>query len=167
MTVGDSKVTEELLEHATSYRERFQPGVQTPSPTKHLAVVACMDARLDLFAMLGLESGDCHLLRNAGGIVTDDMIRSLVISQRALGTQEIVLIHHTDCGMQKLTADSFMQSLLEETGMRPTWALENFTDVEADVRQSLARIRTSPFIPHRNVRGFVFHVETGELREVV
>lgn len=160
-------VTDELLAHAGDYPSRYVPGEQTPRPRKHLAVVACMDARLDLFSLLGLESGDVHLLRNAGGVVTDDVIRSLVISQRALGTHEVILIHHTDCGMLRLSADVFMNELMVETGMRPTWALENFTDIDADLRQSLARIRTSAFIPHRDrVRGFVFEVENGNLREV-
>ena len=161
-------VTDELLAHAAGFPATYRPAEQTPRPHKQLTVIACMDARLDLFALLGLEPGDCHLMRNAGGVVTDDMIRSLVISQRVLGTREVVLIHHTDCGMLGVSADEFMQALLDETGMRPTWALENFSDTEADVRQSMARIRTSPFVPHRDrVRGFVFEVETGRLREVV
>jgi len=127
-----------------------------------------MDARLPLFGILGLEPGDAHLIRNAGGIVTDDVIRSLAISQRGLGTEEIILIHHTDCGMLTLTEEGFRAELQAETGMAPAWATEAFTDIEADVRNSIQRVRSNAFIPHRdNVRGFVYDVETGELREIV
>jgi carbonic anhydrase len=126
-----------------------------------------MDARLDLFGILGLTPGDAHLIRNAGGVATDDVIRSLAISQRKLGTREIVLVHHTDCGMLTFTEDEFRRELLEETGIKPAWVAEAFTDLDADVRSSMARIRSSPFIPHRDaVRGFVYEVETGTLREV-
>jgi carbonic anhydrase len=126
-----------------------------------------MDARLDLFGILGLAPGDAHLIRNAGGVATDDVIRSLAISQRKLGTREIVLVHHTDCGMLTFTEDEFRRELLDETGVKPAWVAEAFTDLDADVRSSIARIRTSPFIPHRDaVRGFVYEVETGRLREV-
>jgi carbonic anhydrase len=126
-----------------------------------------MDARLDLFGILGLAPGDAHLIRNAGGVATDDVIRSLSISQRKLGTREIVLVHHTDCGMLTFTEDEFRNELLEETGIKPAWTAETFTDLDADVRSSMARIRTSPFIPHLDsVRGFVYEVESGRLREV-
>jgi carbonic anhydrase len=127
-----------------------------------------MDARLDLFGILGLRPGDAHLIRNAGGVATDDVIRSLAISQRKLGTREIVLVHHTDCGMLTFTEDEFRAELLAETGVKPAWSAEAFTDLDADVRSSMQRIRTSPFIPHREqVRGFVYEVETGRLREVI
>ncbi|HMJ34136.1 MAG TPA: carbonic anhydrase [Baekduia sp.] len=130
--------------------------------------MACMDARLDLFGILGLAPGDAHLIRNAGGVATDDVIRSLAISQRKLGTREVVLVHHTDCGMLTFTEDEFRRELLEETGIKPAWVAEAFTDLDADVRSSIARIRSSPFLPHRDaVRGFVYDVETGRLREVV
>ena len=126
-----------------------------------------MDARLDLFGIFGLAPGDAHLIRNAGGVATDDVIRSLSISQRKLGTREVLLVHHTGCGMLSFTEDEFRQELLEETGIKPAWVAEAFTDLEADVRSSMARIRQSPFIPHRDaVRGFVYEVETGKLREV-
>jgi carbonic anhydrase len=126
-----------------------------------------MDARLDLFGILGLRPGDAHLIRNAGGVATDDVIRSLAISQRKLGTREVVLVHHTDCGMLTFTEDEFRRELLEETGIKPAWVAEAFTDLDADVRSSIARIRSSPFLPHRDaVRGFVYEVETGSLREV-
>jgi carbonic anhydrase len=126
-----------------------------------------MDARLDLFAILGLRQGDAHIIRNAGGVVTDDVIRSLTISQRKLGTREIVLVHHTDCGLLTFTDDEFRHALEDETGIRPSWSAEAFRDVDGDVRQSMARIANSPFVPHKDVvRGFVFEVETGRLREV-
>jgi carbonic anhydrase len=160
-------VTDELLRHAADYARTFQPIASGPSPERRLAVVACMDARLDLFAMLGLRQGDAHIIRNAGGVVTDDAIRSLAISQRMLGTREIVLIHHTGCGLLTFTDDEFRQALEAETGVRPTWAAEAFPDVDADVRQSMARIHASPFVPHKDaLRGFVFEVETGRLREI-
>jgi carbonic anhydrase len=137
-------------------------------PSLNLAIVTCMDSRLDVFTALGLENGQAHVLRNAGGVITDDVIRSLAISQRRLGTREIALIHHTDCGMQLITDDGFRAELQEATGMAPSFAIESFADVEADVRQSIARVRHSPFLPHRdNVRGFVYDVDTGELVEVV
>ncbi|MHB8219760.1 MAG: beta-class carbonic anhydrase [Acidimicrobiales bacterium] len=150
--------------YADAHRDDHHVDVR---PRLALAVVTCMDSRIDLFGLLGLDIGDAHVLRNAGGVVTDDMIRSLVVSQRALGTTEIVLVHHTDCGMQKVSDDSFKADLEAETGQRPTWALESFTDPVADVRQSMARIRSSPFVPHRDfVRGFVYDVDTCELVEV-
>jgi carbonic anhydrase len=160
-------VTDELLANNAKYAESFSGPLPLP-PAKNLAVVACMDARLDVHAILGLQEGDAHVIRNAGGVVTEDGIRSLAISQRLLGTEEIVLIHHTDCGMVTFTDDGFKQSILEDTGIRPDWAAEAFPDVEDDVRQSIARIRANPFIPKKDaVRGFVFDVATGKLTEVV
>ncbi len=136
-------------------------------PQRRLAIVTCMDSRLDVFAALGLGPGEAHVLRNAGGIITDDVIRSLAISQRRLGTREVMLIHHTDCGMQKITDDGFRMELQETTGVSPSFAIESFTDVEADVRQSILRVRRSPFLPHRDVvRGFVYDVDSHRLREV-
>ena len=138
-----------------------------PPPARKLAVLACMDARLDPARLLGLEEGDAHVIRNAGGVVTDDEIRSLAISQRLLGTEEIVLIHHTDCGMLTFTDDEFRRQIQDETGIKPEWAPESFDDLEEDVRQSIARIKASPFIPKKDsIRGFVYEVETGKLREV-
>jgi carbonic anhydrase len=137
-------------------------------PSRHLAIVACMDSRLDVFAALGLGDGEAHVLRNAGGVITDDVIRSLAVSQRRLGTREVMLIHHTDCGLEKITDDGFRAELEEATGVAPSFAIESFSDVEADVRQSIRRVRQSPFIPHRDaVRGFVYDVATHRLREVV
>ncbi len=136
-------------------------------PQRHLAIVTCMDSRLDVFAALGLGPGEAHVLRNAGGIITDDVIRSLAISQRRLGTREVMLIHHTDCGMQKITDDGFRMELQETTGVAPSFAIESFKDIEADVRQSILRVRRSPFLPHREVvRGFVYDVDSHQLREV-
>jgi carbonic anhydrase len=136
-------------------------------PSRRLAIVTCMDSRLDVFAALGLGDGEAHVLRNAGGVITDDVIRSLAVSQRRLGTREVMLIHHTDCGMQKLTDDGFRAELQEATGVAPTFAIESFADVEADVRQSILRARRSIFLPHRDhVRGFVYDVDTHRLREV-
>lgn len=160
-------VTDELVARARSWEEGFQNPFETPRPRRKVAVVTCMDARIPLFGILGLQPGDAHLIRNAGGVVTDDVIRSLAISQRGLGTEEIVLIHHTDCGMLTLTEDEFRAELQAETGMAPTWATEAFQDVDADVRNSINRVLTSPFIPHRDkVRGFVYEVESGHLREI-
>jgi carbonic anhydrase len=136
-------------------------------PQRRLAIVTCMDSRLDVFAALGLGPGEAHVLRNAGGVITDDVIRSLAISQRRLGTREVMLIHHTDCGMQKITDDGFRMELQETTGVSPSFAIESFQDVEADVRQSILRVRRSVFLPHRDVvRGFVYDVDTHRLREV-
>jgi carbonic anhydrase len=136
-------------------------------PSRGLAVVTCMDSRLDVFAALGLGNGEAHVLRNAGGVITDDVIRSLAISQRLLGTREVMLIHHTDCGMEKLSDDGFRADLQEQTGVAPAFAIESFGDVEADVRQSILRVRRSVFLPHRDaVRGFVYDVDTHRLREV-
>jgi carbonic anhydrase len=158
--------TDDLLANNDRYAAQFRGPLPLP-PAKHLAVVACMDARLHVHAILGLAEGDAHVIRNAGGVVTADEIRSLTISQRLLGTREIILIHHTDCGMLTFTDDAFKASIQEETGIKPDWAAEAFSDLDADVRQSIARIKASPFIPHTDaVRGFVFDVATGRLREV-
>lgn len=160
--------TDELVSNATRFAERFGDRRRVAKePRMRLAVVTCMDSRIDLFDLLGLQVGEAHLLRNGGGVVTDDVIRSLTISQRALGTREIMLVHHTDCGMQTLSDDTFKRELEEETGVRPTWAVESFRDPASDVRQSMQRIRRSPFIPERDqLRGFVFDVDTGVLTEV-
>ncbi len=159
-------VTDELLAHNQRYAESFQGPLPMP-PSRQLAVIACMDARLNVYALLGLAEGESHVIRNAGGVVTDDEIRSLAISQRLLGTREIILIHHTDCGMLTFTDDAFKAGLQEETGIKPPWAVESFADLDTDVRQSMARIKASPFVPHTDaIRGFVFEVETGRLREV-
>ena len=160
-------VTDELLKNNESYAAAFDKGGKPMPPARGVAVVACMDARLHVSAILGLEVGDAHIIRNAGGVITDDAIRSLVISQRLLGTKEIILIHHTDCGMLTFNDDAVKSQIKAETGIRPPFALEAFADVDDDVRQSLARGRANPFIPHRdNVRGFVYDVKTGRLREV-
>ena len=159
--------TDDLLKNNESFVQSFDKGDLPLPPAKKLAVVACMDARLVPTRILGLEEGDAHVIRNAGGVVTDDAIRSLAISQRLLGTEEIVLIHHTDCGMLTFTDDEFKHAIQEDTGVKPAWAAEAFPDLEEDVRQSIARVLASPFIPHKEaVRGFVFEVETGRLREV-
>ncbi len=159
-------VIDALLAGNTRYASTF-PGPLPPQPTAHLAVVACMDARLNVYGALGLAEGEAHVIRNAGGVVTDDAIRSLAVSQRLLGTTEIVLIHHTGCGMLTFTDDQFRAAIEADTGIRPPWAAESFADLDGDVRQSIARIRASPFIPHQDaVRGFVFDVDTGLLREV-
>src|SRR6201987_5541128 len=158
---------DELVRNADSYRESFENGELPLPPAKHVAVVACMDARLNVYGLLGLHEGDAHVIRNAGGVVTDDEIRSLAISQRLLGTREIVLIHHTDCGMLTFSDDEFRRQVQEETGIKPEWAAEAFDDLEGDVRQSIARIKASPFIPRKDsVRGFVYDVRTGKLDEV-
>jgi len=160
-------VTDELLHNNQAYADRFDQGDLPLPPAKKVAVVACMDARLDVHGLLGLELGDAHVIRNAGGVVTDDEIRSLAISQRLLGTEEIVLIHHTDCGMLTFTDDSFRADLQRDTGIKPPWSPESFTDLDDDVRSSIGRIRASPFIPNKSsVRGFVYDVHTGRLREV-
>ncbi len=159
-------VTDEYLANNARYAQGFSGPLPMP-PSRHLAVVACMDARLDVYALLGLKEGEAHVIRNAGGVVTDDEIRSLAISQRLLGTREIVLIHHTDCGMLTFTDDAFKQAIQDETGIKPPWSAESFTDPATDVQQSIARITASPFIPHTDaVRGFVFNVATGLLEEV-
>jgi carbonic anhydrase len=158
--------TDEFLANNERYAATYRGGLPLP-PSKQVAVVACMDARLNVYGILGLGDGEAHVIRNAGGVVTDDEIRSLAISQRLLGTREIVLIHHTECGMLTFTDDAFKRTLQDETGLKPSWAVEAFADLDEDVRQSIARIRSSPFIPHQDsVRGFVFDVATGKLREV-
>jgi carbonic anhydrase len=159
-------VTDDLLANNARYAETFSGPLPLP-PAKHIAVVACMDARLNVYAILGLAEGEAHVIRNAGGVVTDDEIRSLAISQRLLGTTEIVLIHHTDCGMLTFTDDQFKRAIQEDTGIKPAWSAEAFPDLDEDVRQSIARIKASPFIPQKDsVRGFVFDVATGKLNEV-
>ncbi len=159
-------VTDEYLANNARYAEAFSGPLPLP-PSRGVAVVACMDARLDVYAILGLAEGEAHVIRNAGGVVTDDEIRSLAISQRLLGTSEIILIHHTDCGMLTFTDDGFKRSIQDETGIKPAWSAEAFTDLDEDVRQSVARIEASPFIPRKeSVRGFVFDVATGKLNEV-
>jgi carbonic anhydrase len=160
-------VTDEYLANNARYADGFTGPLPMP-PSRHVAVVACMDARLNVYAMLGLAEGETHVIRNAGGVVTDDAIRSLAISQRLLGTTEIILIHHTDCGMLTFTDDAFKRSIQDETGIKPGWAAESFGDLDEDVRQSIARIKASPFLPHTHaVRGFVFDVATGRLKEVL
>jgi carbonic anhydrase len=159
-------ITDELLENSKAYAESFDKGSLPMPPGKKVAVVACMDARLNPYGLLGLQEGDAHVIRNAGGVITDDEIRSLAISQRLLGTEEIILIHHTDCGMLTFTDDEFKRSIQDETGIKPEWSPEAFPDVDEDVRQSIARVQASPFIPRKAVRGFVYEVETGNLREV-
>jgi carbonic anhydrase len=159
-------VTDELLANNAEYAASFSGPLPLP-PAKHVAVLACMDARINVYGVLGLKEGEAHVIRNAGGVVTEDEIRSLAISQRLLGTEEIILIHHTDCGMLTFTDDAFKKSIQDEVGLKPTWAAEAFADLDEDVRQSIARIRTSPFIPKKDsVRGFVFDVATGALTEV-
>jgi carbonic anhydrase len=160
-------VTDELLQNNASYAESFDKGDLPLPPGKGVAVLACMDARLNVYGMLGLQEGDAHVIRNAGGVVTDDEIRSLAISQRLLGTREIILIHHTDCGMLTFSDDGLKQQIQEDVGMKPHFSMESFSDLEEDVRQSMRRIKASPFVPHKdNVRGFIYEVESGRLREV-
>src|SRR3954452_17566532 len=160
-------VTDELLQSNETYARDFAHGSLPLPPARQVAVLACMDARLDPAKALGLSEGDAHVIRNAGGAATEDAIRSLAISQRLLGTREIVLVHHTDCGMLTFNDDEFRHSIQEETGIRPSWAAEAFGDPDEDVRQSIRRIKSSPFIPHtESVRGFVYDVQTGRLREV-
>ena len=160
-------VTDELLKNNETYAHVFDSAELPLPPAKRLAVVACMDARLDPQRVLGLSEGDAHVIRNAGGVVTDDVIRSLTISQRLLGTKEIALIHHTDCGMLTFRDDELKLRVLEDTGIRPPFAFEAFSDLDDDVRQSIARIEASPFVPEKGgIRGFVYQVETGHLREV-
>jgi carbonic anhydrase len=158
--------TDDLLRNAERYADRFDMAPLSNVPRLAVAVVSCMDARFSLYAILGLREGDAHVIRNAGGVVTDDVIRSLIISQRLLETKEIVLIQHTDCGMLGFTDDELKAQIEQETGIRPRFAFEAFRDLEAEVRQSLARIQANPFIPNKNARGFVYEVEKGRLREV-
>ncbi len=160
-------VTDDLIRNAESYAETFDRGDLPLPPAKQVAVVACMDARLNVYGLLGLQEGDAHVIRNAGGVITDDEIRSLSISQRLLGTKEIILIHHTDCGMLTFGDDEFRRQVAADTGIKPEWAAEAFDDLEVDVRQSIARIQASPFIPVKdNVRGFIYDVKSGRLNEV-
>jgi carbonic anhydrase len=159
-------VTDDYLANNAEYAKSFQGPLPLP-PSKHVAVVACMDARLDVHSLLGIELGEAHVIRNAGGVVTDDAIRSLAISQRLLGTNEIILIHHTDCGMLTFTDDDFKRAIQDESGVKPPWSAEAFPDLAEDVRQSLHRIKNSPFVTkHTSARGFIFDVATGKLDEV-
>jgi len=159
-------VTDEYLANNARYAESFSGPLPMP-PSKQIAIVACMDARLNVYGLLGLGNGEAHVIRNAGGVITDDEIRSLAISQRLLGTREIMLIHHTDCGMLTFTDDAFKRSIQDDTGIKPAWGAEAFPDLGEDVRQSVARIKASPFVPHTDsIRGFVFDVATGRLNEV-
>ncbi len=159
-------VTDDFLANNAEYAGSFKGPLPLP-PGKHVAVVACMDARLDVYRILGLNDGEAHVIRNAGGVITDDVIRSLAISQRLLGTHEIILIHHTDCGMLTFTDDDFKRGIQEDTGVKPPWAAEAFSDLAEDVRQSLRRIEASPFVTkHGSARGFVFDVASGKLEEV-
>jgi carbonic anhydrase len=159
--------TDELLANNEKYVANFDKGDLPLPPGRKVAIVACMDARLSPYFALGLREGDAHVIRNAGGVVTADQIRSLAISQRLLGTEEIILIHHTDCGMLTFSDDEFKKQIEEEVGVKPEWAAESFSDLETDVRQSIARIKSSPFIPKKDsVRGFVYDVKTGRLNEV-
>ena len=162
-----ASVIDELIASAAAHAAASAAPLRTPRPARRVAVVACMDARLDLFGVLGLKPGDAHVIRNAGGVATDDVIRSLTISQRKLGTREIILVHHTDCGMLTFTDDELRRELLEETGTKPSWAAETFTDLDLEVRSSMQRVRLSPFLPYRDhVRGFIYDVDTGALREI-
>jgi carbonic anhydrase len=158
--------TDDLLRNAEAYAESFDRGELPLPPARKVAVVACMDARIVPSQLLGLEEGDAHVIRNAGGVVSDEEIRSLAISQNLLGTEEIILIHHTDCGMLTFDDKQFSDQLKEQTGVRPSWPARTFSDLEEDVRDSMARIDDSPFIPHKNVRGFIYDVETADLSEV-
>jgi carbonic anhydrase len=160
-------VIDELLGNNRGFADSVADRHLDVRPARQLAIVTCMDSRLDVFAALGLRDGEAHVLRNAGGVITDDVIRSLAVSQRKLGTREVMLIHHTDCGMGKISDDGFRAELQEATGVAPAFAIESFADVDADVRQSILRVRRSPFVPHREaVRGFVYDVDTHRLREV-
>jgi carbonic anhydrase len=160
-------VIDELLSNNRAFAGSLPAQHLDVRPSRRLAVVTCMDSRLDVFAALGLKDGEAHVLRNAGGVITDDVIRSLAVSQRRLGTREVMLVHHTDCGMQTLTDDGFRAELQEATGVAPAFAIESFTDLDADVRQSVLRVRRSAFVPYRDViRGFVYDTDTHRLREV-
>jgi carbonic anhydrase len=160
-------VTDELLQNAEDYAKSFDKGDLPLPPAKKVAVLACMDARVAPMRVLGLEEGDAHVIRNAGGVLSDDAIRSLAISQNLLGTEEIILLHHTDCGMLTFTDDQFRDRLEQDVGAAPSWPVHTFSDLEGDVRESIRRIKESPFIPNNgSVRGFVYEVETGKLREV-
>ena len=159
---------DELLQHNSTFVQLFADHGLNVKPKRRLAIVACMDSRMDIFQMLGLDHGDAHIIRNAGGVVTDDVVRSLVLSQRRLNTREIILIHHTNCGLENLNEGGFFDELVSETGIKPGWSLEAFKDPHEDVRQSMSRLRHSPFILHKDhIRGFVYEVENGKLVEVV
>ena len=167
MTEPFSANTDELLSKNAEYAGVFHDSDLQVAPTRNLAVVACMDSRMDIFQILGLGNGEAHIIRNAGGVITDDVIRSLCLSQRFLGTKEIVLLHHTDCGLSKVDESEFREELAAELGVKPWWSLEAFSDPEEDVRQSMQRLHMTPFISHKeHLRGFVYEVETGRLREV-
>jgi len=159
---------DELLQHNSTFVQLFADHGLNVKPKRRLAIVACMDSRMDIFQMLGLDHGDAHIIRNAGGVVTDDVVRSLVLSQRRLNTREIILIHHTNCGLENLNEGGFFEELVSETGIKPGWSLEAFKDPHEDVRQSISRLKHSPFILHKDhIRGFVYEVENGKLVEVV
>lgn len=167
LTDVSTTFTDQCVTNNATYADTFDKGALASPPVGKAAIVACMDARMDPARLLGLQEGDAHVIRNAGGVVTDDVIRSLVISQRLLGTEEIILLHHTDCGMATFKDDDLKAAIEADTGIRPSFAMESFPDAEADVRQSIRRIEASPFIPIRNrVRGFVYDVKTGRLNEV-
>ncbi len=160
-------VTEELLENAKNYSSNFTKGDLAMPPARHVAIVVCMDARLNPYGIFGLAEGDAHVIRNAGGVVTDDVIRSLTISQRLLGTEEIILVHHLDCGMRTFRDDEFLDQITSDTGVKPTWIPRSFTDSVADVRDSITRLQNTPFLPLRSaIRGFVYEDKTGHLQEV-
>lgn len=159
--------TDELLERAAAYAAAFEGGALGAPPARHVAIVTCMDARVNPYGIFGLTEGDAHVVRNAGGAATDDVVRSLAVSQRLLGTTEVILVHHADCGMRTVSDEAFRRALHAETGVRPAWAVEPFSDPAADVRRALGRIRSSPFLPHTgSVRGFVYDDRTGTLSEV-
>lgn len=167
MTESFSPNADELVGKNAEYVEGFDDADRDVAPSRQLAVVACMDSRMDIFAILGLGNGEAHIIRNAGGVITDDVIRSLCLSQRFLGTREIILLHHTDCGLQKVDEQQFREELVDEIGVKPWWSLEAFRDPDADVRQSMQRLQLTPFLQHKQyVRGFVYEVESGRLREV-
>jgi carbonic anhydrase len=158
---------DEFLARNAEFAGSFDNGGLAVAPQRNLAIVACMDSRMDIFEMLGLANGEAHVIRNAGGVITDDVIRSLCLSQRKLGTREVILLHHTDCGLQTVTEDTFKAELESELGIKPWWALESFTDPYADTLQSMRRLQRTPFVPHKeHVRGFVYDVDTGLLHEV-
>lgn len=159
--------TDELVANNRAYADAFPAGHLPVAPSRHMAVVACMDSRMDIFDLLGLGQGEAHVIRNAGGVITDDVIRSLCISQRLLGTREVVLLHHTDCGLQKVTDDAFKSEIEAELGIKPWWALESFSDPYTDTAQSIRRLRSTPFVPYKeHIRGFVYDVDLGLLTEV-
>ncbi|WP_420453024.1 beta-class carbonic anhydrase [Ilumatobacter sp.] len=164
---GFSPSADELVERNRTHAEGFEGSDLQVRPTRKMAIVTCMDSRMDVFALLGLGNGEAHIIRNAGGVITDDVIRSLCLSQRYLGTREIVLVHHTDCGLQMVTEDGLKSELQAEIGIKPWWAVESFDDPHLDVRQSMRRLELTPFVPHKDhVRGFVYDVTTGSLDEV-